>query len=54
MITGGGTGIGRMLAEGFVENGAKVYIVGRREEVLNKTVNAVTQKYGPGGGSIHA
>jgi short-subunit dehydrogenase len=43
-----------MLAEGFVENGAKVYIIGRREEVLDRTVNEVTQQYGSGGGSIHA
>lgn len=38
VITGGGTGLGRMLADGFLENGAKVIIVGRREEVLEKTV----------------
>lgn len=43
-----------MLAEGFVENGAEVYIIGRRKDVLDKTVNEVTQEYGSGGGSIHA
>jgi len=30
-ITGGGTGIGRMMAEGFAANGAKVYIASRKE-----------------------
>ncbi len=36
LITGGSTGIGAMIAEGFVNFGAKVYIVARREEILKK------------------
>ncbi|PPQ75713.1 hypothetical protein CVT26_000954 [Gymnopilus dilepis] len=36
VITGGGTGIGLMMAKALENNGATVYIVGRRKEVLEK------------------
>ena len=36
LVTGGSTGIGAMIAEGFVNFGAKVYIVARREKVLKE------------------
>jgi NAD(P)-dependent dehydrogenase (short-subunit alcohol dehydrogenase family) len=39
LITGGGTGLGRAMAQRFLELGAKVYICGRREEVLKKTAD---------------
>ncbi|CZR58285.1 related to 3-oxoacyl-[acyl-carrier-protein] reductase [Phialocephala subalpina] len=34
VITGGGTGIGLMMTKALEENGAKVYIIGRRKESL--------------------
>ncbi|KAG8729401.1 Splicing factor [Ceratobasidium sp. 423] len=34
LVTGGGTGLGLMMAKGLAENGAKVYIGGRRREVV--------------------
>lgn len=36
VVTGGGTGIGLMLATALEQNGATVYILGRREDVLVK------------------
>ncbi len=37
LITGGGTGLGRAMAERFLRLGAHVHICGRREEVLRQT-----------------
>ncbi len=50
VVTGGGTGIGLMITQALVSNGAKVYITGRREEVLN----SVVEQYNTGPGKIIA
>jgi len=44
VITGGGTGIGLMMAKALEHNGAKVYIIGRRLETLQTA--AKEAKYG--------
>ncbi|KAJ4388615.1 hypothetical protein N0V93_006074 [Gnomoniopsis smithogilvyi] len=36
VVTGGATGIGLMIVKALEQNGAKVYIIGRRKEVLEK------------------
>ncbi|KAF2119791.1 short chain dehydrogenase/reductase [Lophiotrema nucula] len=46
LVTGGGTGIGLMITQALVANGAKVYITSRREEVLKKTEELYSS--GPG------
>lgn len=48
LITGGGTGLGRGMAERFLELGAIVHICGRREEVLKTTAAELSSK-----GPIH-
>lgn len=41
LITGGGTGLGRSMALRFAELGASLFLVGRREEPLRETVEAI-------------
>ncbi|EMD69937.1 hypothetical protein GGP41_000097 [Bipolaris sorokiniana] len=48
LVTGGGTGIGLMITQALVANGAKVYITSRRDEVLKKT----DEVYNTGPGQI--
>ena len=42
LITGGGTGLGKAMAQRFLELEAAVYICGRREQVLAATVAELT------------
>jgi NAD(P)-dependent dehydrogenase (short-subunit alcohol dehydrogenase family) len=49
LITGGGTGLGKGMAERFLELGAVIHICGRREEVLEQTAAELSPK-----GPIHA
>ncbi len=48
LITGGGTGLGKGMAQRFLELGATLYICGRREEVLKQTAAELSAK-----GTIH-
>lgn len=50
VVTGGGTGIGLMATQALAANGAKVYITGRRVEVLENA--AKTHSPSQGGGEI--
>ena len=47
LVTGGGTGIGRMIASGCAALGAKIFICGRRETVLEEAAQAINA-VGPG------
>jgi NAD(P)-dependent dehydrogenase (short-subunit alcohol dehydrogenase family) len=51
LVTGGGTGIGRALAERFLQLGATGYICGRRAEVVQQTA---TELAASTGGAIEA
>ena len=46
LITGGSRGIGKMIAEGFIAQGAKVYICARKAEACNQTANELSRHGG--------
>ncbi len=41
LVTGGSRGIGRMITEGFIAQGARVYICSRKAEVCEATTSLV-------------
>jgi NAD(P)-dependent dehydrogenase (short-subunit alcohol dehydrogenase family) len=43
LVTGGSRGIGEMIARGFVENGAKVYVSSRKAEVCDRIAEELSQ-----------
>jgi len=47
LITGGSRGIGKMIAEGFIAQGARVYVSSRKAEVCDQTAAELSR----GGGS---
>ena len=46
LITGGGTGLGREIAERYLQLGAELWLVGRRAGVLEDTARSLTSKHG--------
>ncbi|KAJ7290168.1 hypothetical protein C8J57DRAFT_1492902 [Mycena rebaudengoi] len=50
LVTGGSVGIGKMIAAGFAQNGATVYIAARKESQLKEAVNDLSKL---GGGKVH-
>ena len=45
LVTGGSRGIGEMLASGYCENGAKVYISARSKDVVTETAKRISDSY---------
>lgn len=43
LVTGGSRGIGEMIARGYVENGAKVYISSRKAEVCDRVADELSE-----------
>ena len=46
LVTGGGTGLGEVMAEAYAGLGAAVYICGRRKEVLDETAKRICGETG--------
>ena len=44
IVTGGSRGIGRMIAEGFVENGVRTYITARKADACAETAAELSKK----------
>lgn len=48
LVTGGSRGIGRMITEGLLSQGATVYITARKEEACRATAAELSQEFGDG------
>jgi NAD(P)-dependent dehydrogenase (short-subunit alcohol dehydrogenase family) len=46
LVTGGGTGLGREMADKYLELGADLYLCGRRKAALEKTSAELTARHG--------
>ena len=46
LVTGGGTGLGKEMAEGFLKLGAEVHICGRRGQVCEDSAGELMEKHG--------
>jgi len=49
-LTGGGTGLGRSMALRFAQLGARLFLVGRREDPLRETCDEILR---PGGAAAY-
>jgi NAD(P)-dependent dehydrogenase (short-subunit alcohol dehydrogenase family) len=52
LITGGGTGLGKVMAEACLMLGAEVYICGRRGGVLDETARELNERHAATGGRV--
>ncbi|WP_068257282.1 SDR family oxidoreductase [Janibacter corallicola] len=48
LVTGGSRGIGRMITEGLLSQGARVYITARKAEACEATATELSEQYGAG------
>ncbi|GBB93223.1 hypothetical protein RclHR1_21310001 [Rhizophagus clarus] len=48
LVTGGGTGLGKMISKAFIKNGAKVYIASRNKKNLQEAAIEMNSLGGPG------
>jgi NAD(P)-dependent dehydrogenase (short-subunit alcohol dehydrogenase family) len=51
-ITGGGSGLGRAMAQAFAREGATVCVIGRRQEALDETVSLIANDGGQAFGLV--